>query len=240
MISGQANGYRTMQGIVVDRLRDAILDGEYPPGAWLRLRSISVQLGTSTMPVREALQILAAEGLVQTYPHRGARVTPLSAEEFEEVYMARLGIEGLAARLGALAMFPEGLAQMRAELGAMEDARQRRDWDAWLAHDDAFHQTHYRAAQRPALLDRINTLTRQGSRYTRRARLEHVATGHATSFHRDLMQAIEAKDGRTAELLVREDLDFTVRNLGNQLFGHRDGVFTGAADHDPPGSGGAP
>src|SRR5262245_24057043 len=100
-VDGESNGYRTKQEIVVTRLRDAILEERLVPGQWLRLRDLAQMLGTSTMPIREALQVLASEGLVTQLPHRGAQVAPLNAEEVEELYMARLGLEGLAARLGA-------------------------------------------------------------------------------------------------------------------------------------------
>src|SRR5688572_28296609 len=114
--------YRTKQEIVVERLRDAILEEELRPGEWLRLRDMAELLGTSTMPIREALQTLAADGLVVLSPHRGAQVPPLTAEELEELYMARLGLEGLAARLAAANVTAEELAHLRVLLREMDAA----------------------------------------------------------------------------------------------------------------------
>src|SRR5229473_3541289 len=131
--------YSTKQGLVVERLRTAIFDEELQPGARLRLRDLAVLLETSTMPVREALQVLAAEGLVTLYPHRGAQVAPLSVDELEELYMARLGLEGLAARLGAEQVQSAELERLRELVPALEQAVVDADIDRFLALDTEFH-----------------------------------------------------------------------------------------------------
>jgi GntR family transcriptional regulator, rspAB operon transcriptional repressor len=194
-------------------LREAILDERYPPGSWMRLRDVASELGTSTMPIREALQVLASEGLVAFYPHRGAQVSPLSVEGFEELYMARLGLEGLAARLGAEHIQPDDLAAMRDLNRQMEAAIGASDLNRFLDLDLQFHAIHYAAAQRPRLAQRIQALKRLGTPYTRRARLTLARTEYTRDFHLRLLEACATHDGELAERLLREDLDFTVRYL---------------------------
>jgi len=220
---GPLESYRTKQELVLARLRDAIYDEEFAPGERLGLRDLAVSLGTSTMPVREALQALASEGLVTLVPHRGARVTPLSAEEFQELYMARLGLEGLAARLGAANMTDTSLARMRQLLGSMERALADGDVDAYLRGDFEFHTTHYEASGRQRLVQRIQSLKRQAQRYMRRARLLLAASEATRTFHCDLLEACVDRNGPLAEQLVRRDLESTVEELRDQLFGREDG-----------------
>jgi len=86
---------------VADRLRAEILEGKLCPGEWLRQEKLSRAHGVSQTPVREALKLLAAEGLVEHVPYRGVRVVELSREDVEDLYATRAVIEGRAARFAA-------------------------------------------------------------------------------------------------------------------------------------------
>jgi DNA-binding GntR family transcriptional regulator len=81
---------------VLDTLRDAILDGELKPGQALTETDLATQLGVSRAPLREALQILNAEGLVETVPYRGTTVKHLSKLDVEELYSLRILLETFA------------------------------------------------------------------------------------------------------------------------------------------------
>src|SRR5438128_11057097 len=93
--------YRTMQAIVTDHVRSAILGGRYAPGARVPQDELAQQLGVSRMPVREALRVLEMEGLVELRPHRGAIVVDLRPEEIGEIFEIRAMLEGRAAALAA-------------------------------------------------------------------------------------------------------------------------------------------
>ncbi len=90
-----------VQEAVVDRIRRMILDGQLGPGDRLRQDDLANTFGVSTMPIRESLRQLQAEGLVTFYPRRGARVARLSVSEYEEVYRIREELENLACRWAA-------------------------------------------------------------------------------------------------------------------------------------------
>ena len=89
---------RSLQDIVTDRIRDMILQRQLVPGARLRQDELAGQLNVSTMPVREALRRLQAEGLVTFQPNRGASVVEVSAADFEEVNRIREELTVLACR----------------------------------------------------------------------------------------------------------------------------------------------
>ena len=86
---------------VADRLRTEILEGKLSPGEWLRQEKLSREHGVSQTPVREALKLLASEGLVEHVPYRGVRVIELCREDVEDLYATRAVIEGRAARFAA-------------------------------------------------------------------------------------------------------------------------------------------
>ncbi len=216
-LDGSAIQYQTKQELVVSRLRDAILAEEFEPGQWLRLRDLAQTFGTSTMPIREALQILASEGLVIVSPHRGAQVAPLTAEELEELYMARLGLEGLAARLGAANVDDQALGQMRDLLLVMYAAVVAGDTATFLQHDMEFHTILYRLCGRPRLIQRMENLYKLCYRYMRRARVSFADTEYTRHFHTDLFGALETRDSVRAEQIVRQDLEVTVAYMRQHI-----------------------
>jgi DNA-binding GntR family transcriptional regulator len=99
--SGQAPSRGNMPEAVADALRQAILDGVLPPGAWLREAEVARELKVSRTPVRDAFRILAAEGLVNINANQGAVVSPMTSEDVIELYVMRGVLEGLASRLAA-------------------------------------------------------------------------------------------------------------------------------------------
>ncbi len=93
--------YGNVQDAVVDGIRDMILKGQLKPGDRLRQDELARTFGVSTMPVREALRQLQAEGLVVFHPRRGATVARISVSEYEEIYLIREALETLACRWAA-------------------------------------------------------------------------------------------------------------------------------------------
>ena len=89
---------------VADRLRERIFDGQLEPGAFLDEVQLARELAISRTPLREALKVLAAEGLIELLPNRGARVRQLSQHDLEELFDVMAGLESLAGRLACEAI----------------------------------------------------------------------------------------------------------------------------------------
>lgn len=102
--SRNAPSHRQLAHWVAEQVRAEILEGKVAPGEWLRQERLAAQFGVSHMPVREALRQLAAEGLVEHMPDRGARVVQFSVSDVEDLYACRVFVEGLAARYAAAAI----------------------------------------------------------------------------------------------------------------------------------------
>jgi DNA-binding GntR family transcriptional regulator len=86
---------------VTDAIRDRIVDGTYRPGTRLYEEAVAGELGVSRNPIREALQVLAAEGFVEIEPRHGARVAAVDARRAREIFEVRAALEGLVAALAA-------------------------------------------------------------------------------------------------------------------------------------------
>ena len=84
---------------VVGRIRAILLDGEIPPGARIPERELCERLEISRTPLREALKVLAAEGLVQLLPHRGSRAAKLTDKDMRDLFEVCQGLEALAGEL---------------------------------------------------------------------------------------------------------------------------------------------
>lgn len=105
--------YRTKADLVAETLRELIADGIITPGSRLRQRELASLFQLSPTPVREGLQKLESEGLVQFDPHRGATVTALPPESLEENLEILVVLETLAGELAATRMTPESIMELR-------------------------------------------------------------------------------------------------------------------------------
>jgi DNA-binding GntR family transcriptional regulator len=98
---------------IADHLREEIMEGRMAPGTWVRQESLAEEFGVSRYPVREAIDQLAQEGLVEVVPRRGTVVRMTSGRQILEVYEVRAALDGAAARLAARRATPETIRRMR-------------------------------------------------------------------------------------------------------------------------------
>jgi DNA-binding GntR family transcriptional regulator len=198
---------RTLSITVADRVRRLIVTSRLAPGDPLRLQAIAARLGVSVQPVREAVRMLAAEGLVVIEPHRGAYVARLSIEDVEELYAVRVALEGLMTRIATERLTDADIGDLDACFRAMQQTEQAADRPGFIAADRAFHQRLYEAGRRPRLLARILDLWDASTR-ARPVVYESWATlQDAVSDHEPLFRAIVARDAPAAETATRAHLE---------------------------------
>lgn len=190
-------GYRR----VADRLRREILQGAIEPGSWVRMQAVADRLGVSVQPVREALQLLEGEGLVEILPNRGARVHGLDSSRLFHIYEVREALESYTARRFAEDARPSELRRLEdiqtrhekaAKSGAMEDVS--------LANRD-FHRFINTHGNNPLIIDPV-------SRYIDFGRMLVRLVGHEPGYlkrvvrdHRALLNAFRKRDAsRAADL----------------------------------------
>lgn len=223
----QISQAKTVAQAVYENLRQSILDGTLEADTKLNQDALAQELGVSRMPVREALGRLESESLIVFEPYRGAFVAPLTLEELEQIYLMRLALEPVLARLGAQKLQSEVIERLRNTCRLMAEALQ---FDQPKAKDKAsaspatfvfseqaalfqqvhvFHETLYAAADKPLILAQVQSLRTMAERYIRRyltlpGRLEHVVHNHW-----ELMEAASDHDPERVEQLVREELQVT-------------------------------
>ncbi|HEX5571243.1 MAG TPA: GntR family transcriptional regulator, partial [Ktedonobacterales bacterium] len=143
-------------------LRDALVAGELAPGERLRDQELAARLGVSRTPVREALQRLEDEGLVETAPRALTRVAPLDAVAARESFPVVAALHALGARHGVARLSAADIAEMRAAneelagaIAALDPATVRRA----IAADDRFHGVLLRAAGNGEITRALERLT---------------------------------------------------------------------------------
>lgn len=208
----------TSRDFVAAELRQAIVRGDLVGGEKLNPAEIAERYGVSQTPAREALQLLASEGLVRNDAFRGARVAEMSVDEYEELYLMRIGLEDLAARLGAERISEEAVGEMSELLSQMSSAAQEGDIDQFYTLDRRFHLIHYTASGRQSLVDRIMHLRLSSERYARAAYvMPRVSMGETLKTHRGLLAAVRARDAERCAAVLNDDLVRTLDTFREQF-----------------------
>ena len=148
----------TQQDECYRRLRQWVTVGRFLPGERLKIRAVAADLGVGLMPVRAALQRLAAEGALANIPNVGVAVPSLARAEFDDVLDMRLLLEGEAAERGSLRLSAAEVARLQLLDKRMATALIAADAKAYLEDYEEFHRVLYRAAGSPTLLALIETV----------------------------------------------------------------------------------
>ena len=196
---------RALYQDVAERLRQQIFARELEPGSWIDEQKLAADYGISRTPLREALKVLAAEGLVTMKVRRGAYVTEMSADDVKQIYHLLGLLESDAAGVVARHASDEQLRELRALHDKLE--KQVRQRDAFFATNELFHIRLLQMSGNRWLeqtvhdLRKVMKLNRHHSLF-RQGRLTESLTEH-----REVMQAIERRDADAAVRLMRRHFD---------------------------------
>jgi DNA-binding GntR family transcriptional regulator len=196
---------------VEQRVRQGLLRGDYAPGAWLRQDELAAELGVSKIPVREALQRLAAASLVTFEPNRGAMVRPLTATDAEEIFALRVALEPKLLRRAIGHHTTVDLAT--AELALASDSLPLTEAN-WL-----FHRALYLAASWPRALATVETLHAAVAPYVLLYTESLGGAAHSDAEHRELLARCRANDAGSAVRILRVHLRAAAEALAAHLSG---------------------
>lgn len=203
---GAAEASTTQQDTVYARLRQWVTVGRFLPGQRLKIRTVAAEMGVGEMPVRAALQRLAAEGALVNIPHAGVAVPRLSLPEFDDLLQMRMLLEGEAAERGAARLGTEGKKAMLALSQRMAKALAKGDGDAYLAANEDFHVTLYQAAGSPTLFSLIDTLWLKAGPISNQLFDTTEASPVLNDAHEDLVKALGQGDSAAARRAVEKDI----------------------------------
>ncbi len=217
---------------VFERLRRLILEGEYGPRERLIEEQLAERLGVSRTPIRQALTMLEAEGLVEIVPNKGAMVCSFSVEEVWDIYDLRAVLEGHAARRAAGRINEREMFRLRELAEEMEDLTRRRFEDReeeirlLVALNNEFHGTIVTASKNKRLermIRRTIELPLVFKAFFWYTPQERLVSNH---YHRQILGALEAGDGERAEIVMREHVyegrDFVIQALEEDRKGEKE------------------
>ena len=191
---------------VAERLRARIFAHALVPGAWIDEQALAEEYGISRTPMREALKVLAAEGLVELRPRRGCYVTELSERDLDDIFPVIALLEGRAAFDAAQRRGDPELVQLRALHRRLEAHAASGDSDGFFEANQEFHRAVQQIADNRWLSQLIDE-TRKMIKLTRRDSLRlEGRLKQSLAEHRDILRAIEAKDGPAAGSLMQAHL----------------------------------
>ncbi|WP_333833600.1 GntR family transcriptional regulator [Rubrimonas sp.] len=188
---------------LAERLREAIVEGDMGPGARIAEKALCERFGVSRTPLREALKVLAREGLVTLTPNRGAAVAELTMDDLEEAFPIMGALEALAGELACARATDAEIAALRDLHDAMAAARGRGARAEYLALNDRFHAGLAAAARNRTLAETQASLDRRIRRGRRRASVSEARWTQAIAEHAQIVAALEARDAARLSALLR-------------------------------------
>lgn len=191
---------------VAERLREQIFAHELAPGSWLDEQSLAIQFGISRTPMREAIKVLASEGLVTTKMNKGAYVTQVDRRDLEQIFTVLSLLEGQAAKETAIKATEDQLTQLDNLHHRLEKAAADRDLEQFFEINVKFHDLVQEIAGNKWMNGVIEDL-RKVLKLQRRDSLSR--SGRLLSSlveHREILQAILKRDAIAAEAAMRKHL----------------------------------
>jgi len=206
---------------VAQRLRDMVVEGELAPSARLNERVLCDRLQVSRTPLREAFRVLAAEGLLQLLPNRGAVVTPLSAAELDATIEVLAVLEELTGRLAVQRIDSAALAQIEARHHEMLAHHLRGDLPAYFRANQDIHFALVAATGNAVLEREYRLLNARIRRYRYMANLSAARWQESIDEHEAFLASLKAKDGTALAGQLSQHLFNKLRSVKAQLAAQR-------------------
>ena len=197
---------RPLHNELADRLRHMIVEGELAPGEKLAEKELCLQFGVSRTPLREAMKVLATEGLVLLTPNRGCAVAKLTLADLDEAFPIMGALEALSGELACLHITDAELARIRDlhermvrkyEAGALSD---------YFKLNEQIHQLILSAARNPTLSQMQLSLSGRVRRARYMANMSPARWTRAVAEHEKILEALSARDGKRLAVLLKEHL----------------------------------
>ena len=205
--------YRTMAEIisiprqvlhqeVAVRLRQRIVEGQLAPGAKLNERELAQALNVSRTPLREAIKMLAAEGLVELLPNRGAVVAQMSEQDVSDTFEVIAGLEGQSGELAAQRISETELAEIRALHFEMMAAWTRRDLPTYYRINAQIHTLINAAARNPVLAQTWRNVNARLQALRFRSNFDEAKWKRAVKEHERMVELLAARDAAGLRALL--------------------------------------
>jgi DNA-binding GntR family transcriptional regulator len=210
MSQGDLLRRRTTADTVAQMLRAEIQRGQLSPGTRLRQNEVAQRFGVSTTPVREALALLQAEGLVRIDPHKGALVFHPTVDDLRESYEIRKVLEELALTKALPRLTQSLLDDLQKLINRM---RKEKSEARWVEMNNEFHLRLYEASGMPRLCSIIASLRDASSTYIHMFAAQDLPEHRADDDHQEILDACAARDARRVRKAISAHINHTVTGL---------------------------
>ncbi len=207
----------TLHNVVVSRLRDMIIEGQLPCGLRIHEGQVGQQLGVSRTPLREALKVLAAEGLVDLVPSRGATVRKLTAKDVKDMLTVLSSLEELAGKLACDNGSDEDIRAIRALHDEMLRCYAKRDRLQYFKCNQQIHTALIALSGNEALMLLHGMLQARMKRIRFLGHRTEEQWAAAVADHEEMIAALEARDGPRLVASMLEHLTRTWERIENAL-----------------------
>jgi len=204
LVPVKLDSYKPLREIVLEALREAIINGVLIPGERLMEIQLAEEMGVSRTPVREAIRKLELEGFVVMIPRKGAYVAGVSFKDVKDVFEIRAALEGLAAGLAAEKVTQEEVEQMER---ALHYEREPDSLEEMVQSDTDFHALLYKASRNERLISILANLREQIQRFRTTSLAVPGRPKTAIQEHRAMVDAIARHDVEDAQSLAAAHIE---------------------------------
>ncbi len=204
---------RSLHDELVERLRRLIVEGELEPGEKISEKALCATYDVSRTPLREALKVLAREGLVVLTPHRGAHVSMLTVADLEQAFPVIGALEALAGELACERATDEEITKILFLNKKMTTAYRNRDRRKYFRLNQQIHEALAAAARNPTLNHMRATLDGRVSRARYYANISTARWDQAMKEHDAILAALKARDGERLGRILKDHLAHKLETL---------------------------
>ena len=191
---------------VAYRLRELLVEGAIAPGAKLNERELALQLNVSRTPLREAIKMLAAEGLVELLPNRGAVAVSLSEQDVRNTFEVMAGLEGMSGELAAQRISDVQLTEIKALHFEMLAAHARRDLSTYYRINAQIHRAINTAANNDVLTTTYSQVNARLQALRFRSNQDEAKWSRAVAEHGQMIEALTRRDGAALKAVLVQHL----------------------------------
>jgi len=197
---------RSLHDELVVRLQRLIIEGDLTPGEKVPEKELCERYNVSRTPMREALKVLASEGLVTLTPNRGASVTAVTVEDLEEVFPVMGALEALSGELACEKITDAEIAAIAKTHREMIGHYNAQRLPEYFAANEAIHIAILKAARNDTLSAQHRMLSARVRRARYLANMTRERWDKAVAEHEDILAALEARDGRQLGIILKQHL----------------------------------
>lgn len=215
--STQAITRTSLHQELVERLQLLIIGGTFEPGTKVPEKDLCEQFGVSRTPLREALKVLASDGLIRLEPNRGAWVTTVTISEVEEVFPVLGALEALSGKLACQHITDAEIDTVRALHDQMIQSYERRDLDSYFSINQKIHRAILVAARNETLATSCQALSLRMQRARYLANMTEGRWYDAVQEHETILKHLVARDGKQLAEILLDHMDAKRASVVNWL-----------------------